>query len=75
MENSKTLPHSVLDAIKMGIWDYEPSPEEAPQFDATEALPGTEEKLTVLARRVQAGLPLWHPRDRRTYEDGNGDDL
>ncbi len=69
METTKTLPQSVLEAIKMGIWDYEPEPEEALEFDATEALPGTEEKLSVLARRVQAGLPLWHPRDRRSFEE------
>lgn len=68
METRKAVPQSVLDAIKMGIWDYEPELDEAPQFDATEALPGTEEKLSVLAHRVQAGLPLWHPCDRRTFD-------
>ena len=37
--------------------------------DATEALPGTEEKLAILSARVARGLPLWHPRDRRTFDD------
>jgi len=26
-----------------------------------------------LAERLRAGLPLWHPRDSRTYSDLNGD--
>jgi len=63
------VPQSVLEAIKAGIWDFEPDNMESGEFDATEALPGTDEKLAILASRVQAGLPLWHPRDRRTYDD------
>ncbi len=63
------MPNSVLEAIKMGIWDYEPERLETGRYDSTQALPGTEEKLAVLARRVRNGLPLWHPDDRRTYED------
>jgi hypothetical protein len=64
------VPQSVLDAIKMGIWDYEPETAPSREFPATQALPGSEEKLMVLARRVQQGLPLWHPRDRHTYGSG-----
>jgi hypothetical protein len=63
------VPQSVLEAIKAGIWDFEPDKVETGNFDATEALPGTNEKLAVLADRVEAGLPLWHPSDRRTFED------
>ena len=33
------MPESVLDAIKMGIWDYEPENQETQMFDATGALP------------------------------------
>lgn len=62
------MPSSVLDAIRAGIWDFEPSECANNGFDATEALPGTDEKLEVMARRVRAGLPLWHPKDRRTYD-------
>jgi hypothetical protein len=62
------VPSSVLDAIRAGIWDFEPSECLTNGFDATEALPGTDEKLEVMARRVRAGLPLWHPKDRRTYD-------
>jgi hypothetical protein len=65
------VPRSVLDAIKMGIWDFEPEQSETSEYDATEALPGTDEKLGVLADRVEQGLPLWHPSDRRTYDDSD----
>lgn len=63
------MPESVLDAIKMGIWDYEPDKQEKDEYEPTKALPGTDEKLSILAERVELGLPLWHPRDRRTYDD------
>ena len=60
---------SVLDAIKEGIWDYEPDVVDCRQYPATHAVPGTREKLRVLAERVRAGLPLWHESDRADYED------
>jgi len=60
---------SILEAIKDGQWDYEPEHVESESFDSTGALPGTDEKLEILASRVQTGLPLWHPSDRRTYDD------
>jgi hypothetical protein len=60
---------SVLDAIKEGRWDYEPDVVEERRFDATRAMPGTDEKLEVLAARVRAGLPLWHGGDRRDFDD------
>jgi len=62
--DSNSAPRSVLEAIKMGLWDFEPPEVESKQFDSTEAMPGTKAKLEVLARRVQRGLPLWHPGDR-----------
>jgi hypothetical protein len=58
-----------LDAIREGIWDYEPPQVESSRFPATHAIPGTREKLKVLAERARAGLPLWHDRDRADYED------
>ena len=63
------MPNSVLEAIQAGIWDYEPSDTETSEYDSTKALPGSDEKLAVLADRVEQGLPLWHPADRRTYDD------
>ncbi|MHB0955564.1 MAG: hypothetical protein ACYC6N_27640 [Pirellulaceae bacterium] len=63
------MPHSVLDAIKLGLWDFEPDDQEGKNFSSTQALPGTDEKLEVLSERVSRGLPLWHPRDRRSYDE------
>ena len=65
------MPHSVLDAIKMGIWDFEPDNQDDGDYRPTGALPGTQEKLTILADRVAQGLPLWHPSDRRTFDDND----
>ena len=61
------MPISVLEAIKLGMWDYDPDDERPDLFDSTEAMPGTDEKLAVLAQRLQEGLPLWHPSDRISY--------
>jgi hypothetical protein len=62
------VPKSVLEAIKMGIWDYEPPDVEYAKFPAADAMPGTREKLMVLAERAQRGLPLWHVSDRDDVE-------
>lgn len=63
------MPESVLDAIKQGQWDYEPINVSQDRFNSTSALPGTDEKLRILADRVEDGLPLWHPSDRQTFDD------
>ena len=63
------MPRSVLEAIKMGLWDFEPPEVESEQFDATDSMPGTKAKLSVLAERVQDGLPLWHPADREEVDE------
>lgn len=63
------MPESVLEAIKLGVWDFEPPQVGAKEFPATVALPGSAEKIDVLAERVRRGLPLWHGADRRHYED------
>lgn len=62
------MPRSVLEAIKMGIWDFEPPEIEFDQFDASDAMPGSKEKLIALAERAERGLPLWHRLDRDDME-------
>lgn len=62
---------SVVDAIREGDWDFEPEDVRYDRFDATQAVPGTEEKLQVLVARVRAGLPLWHQDDRADYESAD----
>ena len=63
------MPKSVLEAIKLGFWDFEPELMERGQYDATNELPGSNKKLDVLADRIATGEPLWHPSDRRDCED------
>jgi hypothetical protein len=63
------VPRSVLDAIKCGLWDFEPGLEPTVDIRPTVAMPGTLEKLDVLAERLRNGMPLWHPQDRMSYDD------
>lgn len=65
------MPKSVLEAIKMGFWDFEPPEVATSQYTRTEAMPGTKAKLRVLADRVACGLPLWHPDDRDEVDEMN----
>ncbi len=60
---------SVLDAIKQGVWDFEPTEAHEREYDQTSAMPGSDEKLEILADRLSSGLPLWHPSDRINYEE------
>jgi hypothetical protein len=62
------MPKSVLDAIREGDWYFEPEELDSSRFDATNAIPGTPEKIDVLAERASSGLPLWHRLDRPDYE-------
>lgn len=63
------MPNSVLDAIKLGQWDFEPEHVPKNEFDATRALPGTDDKLAIMAERLRQGLPLWHPEDPLNFDD------
>ena len=60
---------NILDAIREGDWFYEPDEIRPECFEPTTAIPGTQEKLAILAARARAGLPLWHEADRLDYED------
>jgi hypothetical protein len=51
------------------MWDFEPDDRRSTDFSSTQALPGTDEKLEVLSERVSRGLPLWHPKDRQSYDE------
>ena len=68
------MPKSILEAIKMGFWDFEPPEVEFGEFDGCDAMPGTKEKLDVLAERVETGLPLWHEEDRSDVEAAYDED-
>jgi hypothetical protein len=64
---------SVLDAIREGDWFFEPEEVDSASFQATKAIPGTRQKLDVLAARARAGLPLWHENDRADYDQSDYD--
>ena len=69
-----TVSRSLLEAIKQGDFNFEPAAANtAGEMPATAALPGTTEKLDVLAERMRLGLPLWHPSDRRSFDDSSQD--
>jgi hypothetical protein len=38
-------------------------------FVASDAMPGSPEKIEELRKRARFGLPLWHPHDRLSYDD------
>ncbi len=67
-ERRQVVAKSVLEAIQAGDWDFEPKRATEREFRATDALPGSPEKLEILARRIRDGLPLWHPNDRHTFD-------
>jgi hypothetical protein len=69
LQEGGIVPKSVLEAIKMGLWNYEPKRIEETSYEATKAMPGTQEKLEIMALRVKAGLPLWHHDDQTEYLD------
>jgi len=63
------VPNSILEAIQQGQWDFEPAHTAEGEYSPTEALPGSNEKVRILAERLRRGLPLWHSEDRQDYED------
>ena len=63
------MSHSLLEAIRQGNWEFEPAGQDAQKVPPTPAMPGSKEKLAILAERLLLGLPLWHDSDRRTYND------
>ncbi|MCE9548631.1 MAG: hypothetical protein K8T25_24405 [Planctomycetia bacterium] len=63
------MPNSVLEAIQQGQWNYEPEDVAANNYGRTKAMPGTAEKIEILAERLRSGLPLWHPADRVDFDD------
>jgi hypothetical protein len=63
------VPRSVLDEIREGNWDFEPTDVDENHYDSTIALPGSNEKIDALAQRAEQGLPLWHSEDRLSYDE------
>jgi hypothetical protein len=63
---------NVFDAILKYGHDEDFAPEPTADFEATDAPAGSPEKIEVLRRRVELGLPLWHEDDRFDYSGLTG---
>ena len=63
---------NVFEAILECGHDEDFVPAENDDFQPTEAPAGSQAKLDMLARRVEQGLPLWHPSDRCDYSGLTG---
>ena len=63
---------NVFEAIAQFGHDEEFAPRITDDFVPTAAPAGSPEKLETLARRLELGLPLWHPDDRADYSGLTG---
>jgi hypothetical protein len=63
---------NVFDAILKYGHDEDFAPEATNDFSATDAPAGSPEKIEILRRRVESGLPLWHEEDRFDYSGLTG---
>lgn len=63
---------NVFDAILKYGHDEDFAPEADGNFSATDAPAGSPEKIEILRRRVELGLPLWHEEDRFDYSGLTG---
>lgn len=63
---------NVFDAILKYGHDEDFVPEAGSDFEPTDAPAGSPEKIEILRRRVELGLPLWHENDRFDYSGLTG---
>jgi hypothetical protein len=38
-------------------------------FEPTQARPGSKEKMRIIRKRIQKGMPLHHPQDKKNNEE------
>jgi hypothetical protein len=76
---STTLPGGVMERCKNVFeailkygHDEDWLPEPHAKFDATDAPAGSQEKIEILRKRLELGLPLWHDNDRYDYSGLTG---
>jgi hypothetical protein len=63
---------NVFEAITRFGHDEDFAPAIDENFEATDHPAGSVEKIDVLRRRVELGLPLWHDADRIDYTEYQG---
>jgi hypothetical protein len=64
--------NNVFEAILKYGHDEDFAPDADGDFDRTDAPAGSVEKIEVLRRRIEMGLPLWHGDDRKDYSGLTG---
>lgn len=62
----KTILEAILEQSNMRT-SREFRPRAGEGFESTLAVPGSDEKLNILAERIRNGMPLWHDEDRRDF--------
>ncbi len=58
------MSNSILEAVKMGRWDFRPHTVDYDELEASDAMPGMREKLDVLAEHLRRERLIWHGDDR-----------
>lgn len=56
-----------LGATQQSNYELCIEPIETTDFEATDALPGSDEKREIIRKRLESRLPLWHPNDRTDF--------
>jgi hypothetical protein len=64
--------NNVFDAILKYGHDEDFMPEDREDFEPTDAPAGSDEKIAILRRRIEQGVPLWHDSDRQDYSGLTG---
>ncbi len=59
---------NVFEAVARESHEESFVPVETDKFEPTELAAGSWEKIRLLRRRVEMGLPLWHDADRPDYD-------
>ena len=60
-------PQNVFEAILTYGHDEDYVPTTSLDFEPTSAAAGSVEKIEILRRRIEMGVPLWHKQDRHDY--------
>ena len=60
--------HNVFEAIAGEGHEESFVPVETNEFEPTDLAAGSREKLELLRRRVEMGVPMWHDEDRSDYD-------
>ena len=59
------MANSILEAVKMRLWDFQPLRIDYSEIEASDNMPGTREKLDILAEHLRRDAVIWDSDDRR----------